>query len=699
VPISSDGRESPIAGYEFGEYFMDLDTATLQHADQPVHLRPQTYEVLRHLLANDNRLVSKGEIIDSVWGGAAVSDDSVTQCIKEIRKALGDGSQKYIRTVPRRGFVFALPVQERLREAGDTNGEGHPSDNGLPIRQTRPALDTTPKSDSESSSQAGNRLWLTALKASIAIVLVVVVGGQYFDSMLDRSVRDATKPAAATDGEVKEKPSEPSVKSIAVLPFDDLTPRADKQYFADGVADELLNLLAQLPNLRVVSRTSSFAYRGEDVDIPTIGRELDVAFVLDGSIRSEDDRIRVSAYLVETATDTNLWAATYDDELAGIFDIQDDIASAIVDKLRIHLVNPQPRSRRTSPKAYELYMEANHIARIQMLRSKYAEAYELTKKVLELDSTYVPALTLQAQLAYRSLPDHLGFPITEELLKEPLRRALQIEPNDAVANAYMGYLLMVFSGDIKAALIHANTALAAEPQNAEVLRVVGTIAGMMGKFDEGIELIRRAKIRDPNCRACDLVLFPIYLNSGRFDEAEYHLNREREENRNVGWEFEYINLLLSAGRNDEAQARIDAASTPETYVWYEGVRAVLWCQLGDQQSFSQSLANAIDFANQYPSNPMALSISSAYACAGDNDEAFRWLERSRAVVDASLRPPWELWLAIVRNPQKEPLHGDPRWTKFRDSVGMAASKFEGIELRLPPENAGAIVFQQHEYGP
>ncbi len=185
-------------------------------------------------------------------------------------------------------------------------------------------------------------------------------------------------------------------KSIAVLPFINMSSDPEQEYFSDGLAEELLNLLARIPELRVTSRSSAFSYKGKDFKIADVGRELNVGHVLEGSVRRSGDTIRITAQLIEVSTDTHLWSDTWDRDFQDVFVIQDEIADAVVDALKVRLLGEAPRTDTTSPEAYALYLQSKALAD-QFTATGFLQAEAVVLRVLEIDSTYVPAWL---QLAY-----------------------------------------------------------------------------------------------------------------------------------------------------------------------------------------------------------------------------------------------------------------------------------------------------------
>ena len=186
--------------------------------------------------------------------------------------------------------------------------------------------------------------------------------------------------------------SGPLVQSIAVLPFANMSNDPDNEYFSDGISEEILNLLAQVPELRVTSRSSAFSFKGQNLDVPTMAAKLNVAHVLEGSVRKSGNQLRIVAQLIDVESDTHLWSETYDRELKDIFAIQDEIAGAVVAALKITLLGKEPRAIETKPEAYALYLQGLHFSN-QLSAESSKKAERLLLQALEIDPGFAPAWT------------------------------------------------------------------------------------------------------------------------------------------------------------------------------------------------------------------------------------------------------------------------------------------------------------------
>src|SRR6516164_7760791 len=248
--------------YCFGAYTLDLRRGCLREVDREIDLRPKSFEVLRHLVENAGRLVSKDELVKIVWPNVIVTDESLTQCVSEVRRALGDAEQRLIKTVPRRGYLFAASVS--------------PYPAGRAVFRAPTAGD---------SAQAKGEVDL----------ITQDLGRQH------RTVAKPTRVHSVSLDDVTGKSAPaltlPDTPSIAVLPFQNMSGDLEQEYFADGVVEEIITALSRFRHLFVIARNSSFTYKGQSVDVKRVGRELGVRYVLEGAVRKAGDRVRISAQL------------------------------------------------------------------------------------------------------------------------------------------------------------------------------------------------------------------------------------------------------------------------------------------------------------------------------------------------------------------------------------------------------------------
>ena len=340
-----------------------------------------------------------------------------------------------------------------------------------------------------------------------------------------------------------ERPPQEKVASIAVLPFVNRSPSADDEYFSDGLADELLNVLAKIKGLRVSARASSFHFKGKDTPLGEIGRALHVATVLDGSVRKAGNRVRISVQLVKVSDGYHLWSETYDRTLEDIFAVQDDIAQAVVKELRTTLlgegggfnasggvkaeVAEAAKGRGTDPEALQLHLLARHFLD-RGPREDFAKGIEYLKKALELDPAFAIAWAELAR-SYQREADMGWVPVAEgyRRARNTVERALTLEPDLAEGHAQIGWMRMLHDWDWYGAETSFRRALELAPGNALALRGAGALAMNQGRLDEALRLLRRSLEQDPLSAAAYMSLATSLLDAERFSEAEVMCRKAR----------------------------------------------------------------------------------------------------------------------------------------------------------------------------
>jgi len=372
--------------FEFGDFRLDAARGALLRGEDEIHLRPQSFRVLEYLVRNAGRLVTRRELMDAVWGPAVVTDDSLTQCLIDIRRALGDEASGAVRTVPRRGFVFELPVT--VADGNKAVGGGSVE---TPAEPQAPTAATVP-SPGPPAAPPTRRAWIVLLLITLAALLRGVAWW-----LLGRSVNMAPE------------------NSIAVLRFADLSPAGNKQYFADGLAEEVLHRLAQSPELVVIARSSSFAVDPAAADIREAAARLNVAHVLEGSVRQAGDQVRITAQLIDAAEGYHLWSETYDRDLDDVFAVQDDLAALIGEALRAELQGSAAirAVAETDVEAYDDFLRGRRLVHA-VDRASLETARQMFERAIELDPDFALAYARLSSLHSRMV--HYGFDRSDERL-------------------------------------------------------------------------------------------------------------------------------------------------------------------------------------------------------------------------------------------------------------------------------------------
>ena len=368
----------------------------------------------------------------------------------------------------------------------------------------------------------------TGKKLDRVIMVVLALALGYF--AVDKFVLAPQRQAEQTSVARKEGRSEALVesygdKSIAVLPFVDMSANKDQEYFSDGIAEELLNLLTKISQLRVTSRSSAFSYKGKDVKLAQVAQELNVAHILEGSVRKAGNKVRITAQLIEARSDTHLWSNTWDRELDDIFAVQDEIAAAVVEQLKITLLGQAPRAKQVNPEAYSLFLLARQVGR-QGTPEGDEQSVTLLQQALALDPRYAAAWDALAVAYMNQIGMDRRSP--EEgwrLVRDAVTRSLAIDPEYAQAHGRLAIIAINSDRDLAAAARHYEHALALEPANITIIGNAAGLASTLGRPDMAIALYDYVNARDPFNALGHFRVSGDYLSAGRFDEAiETQLN-------------------------------------------------------------------------------------------------------------------------------------------------------------------------------
>ena len=454
--------------------------------------------------------------------------------------------------------------------------------------------------------------------------------------------------------------------SIAVLPFVDMSPGHDQEYFSDGVAQEILNALAQVPELRVVARSSSFAFKGRNEDLRTVGQKLQVANVLEGSVQKSGDRLRITAQLVNAANGYQLWSQTFDRNLADVFAVQDEIARAVVGALRVRVLpkeSSSPEVPVTKPEVYTAYLRG-----LKLLNSgaftELPKAIEEFRRATALDPNYAPAhaALAYAMMSYGANADSstvktLDFDWRRDGTAEA-EKAVALNPRLADGYAARGNAAAFVSWDWEAALSDYEQAIALAPGNTNWLSGYAHVLAVLGRSSEALAVARKAAALDPLSASSSFELGNLYLRLGQYVAARavlenaIALNPEHLLRRYLG----YVDLL--EGHPDKALALF--RTLPQEWTRDFGI-ALAEHTMGNEDASRRALDELIrNNAREAP-----YQIAQVYAWRGDRDHAFEWLERAYRDRDPGL--PY-----VKLDHFNQSLHGDPRFTALLAKLKLPA---------------------------
>ena len=523
------------------------------------------------------------------------------------------------------------------------------------------------------------------LDRMIMVVLALALGYFAFDKFVLDPSRDATELESAREEARTEAVIESfGVKSIAVIPFLNLSSDSEQAFFADGVAEEILNLLAKIPELRVISRSSSFTFRGDDVEIPEIGRRLNAAHILEGSVRRAGNRIRITAQLIEANSDTHLWSGTFERTLDDIFAIQDEIAAHIVESLKVELVSPMPASARTDPVALALTIQAKQVFYQYFAGNHKAGAGDrmaaLLDRALELDPQYAPAMGWYGYANWMRLQEGLISPEeTQRRFDVLAERALAIDPEQAIILQQMAWMEVFENANLESAAPLYERALRSAPNDSEVLRHVGRFLMVLGRYEASLSFFERAVELDPLCRTCLWWLSRAYMVVGKLDKAEVARKHFLLIGGGGGHYYHGVIKLLQG----DAEAALDIFEDEEIMNDPESLagKAMALHALGRFEESEAALAVLIGIwksALQKEQARLAKFVAQVFAWKDDNDSAFEWLNMW---LDYGSGPGnWTRKIGPLYEPIFRSLHGDPRWEKLRERIDVPAKRIETLKF-------------------
>jgi len=493
---------------------------------------------------------------------------------------------------------------------------------------------------------------VTAKKLNTAVIVLLVLS---LGALLaDRLIPESAPPddAVATTALVTDAAPE---QSIAVLPFVNMSADQENEYFSDGLSEELLNLLAKIPQLQVAARTSAFTFKGSDASIGEIALKLKVAHVLEGSVRKSGNEIRITAQLINAANGYHLWSQTWDRTLDDVFAIQDEIAAAVVDALKVTLLGDVPHARVTDPEAYSLYLQSK-AASNRHSKDAFEEAQALLTQALAIDPEYAEAWvelgTVQTnQTGSGYVPEAEGF----VRARASAERALKIDPGNARAMSNLAWLAMYADWDFVRASKLLAEARRREPGNPSILNAYAVLHGIFGRRDSMISFYQEALVSDPLAMSVLGNLAGAFFGVKRLDEMAELNERMRQIDAESDMS-KWINGLYQYGAGN-AEAALDQFQALGGRLGTIGSALALYDLGRDQESDA-----ALRILAEGDDSPVQVAIT--YAYRNEFDTAFDWLERAYEQHNDEV-------IEIRMYPMFDPVHSDPRWQALLEKIGIS----------------------------
>ena len=453
--------------------------------------------------------------------------------------------------------------------------------------------------------------------------------------------------------------------SIAVLPFVDLSPNKDEEYFSDGLTEELINDIAKVPGVKVVARSSAFQFKGKNEDLRAVGQKLGVANVLEGSVRREGNRLRIRAELIKTEDGFQLWSETYDRKISDIFAIQEEIGRAATAALKgkllqspeSDLLGNQPA---TSPEAYEAYLQSKFFSGRGQGKEDLEKALAFSNQAIALDPKYAPSWAQRSSILSTfgavALMDNTE---AYRRARHDAEQAIALNPNLAAGHSALAVVQMGADLDWEGAEMSLAKAAELKPGSIDVLNYRALLLRIQGNLDGGIELAKQAVALDPLRARSHLPLGDMLLDAGRCDDADVEARRALDLNPQSSYAHTLRSkILLTEGHADQALAEIELEPTDWSRLDGE---AVVYHALGRHEESEKALQQLI----ATHSSDAAYQIGEVYAYRGEPDKAFEWLNRAYDQRDAGLRD-------LKVNPLLNSLRKDPRYIELLKKMRLSA---------------------------
>jgi TolB-like protein/DNA-binding winged helix-turn-helix (wHTH) protein/Tfp pilus assembly protein PilF len=623
----------------FGEFELDLQTGELWKSDIRVNLPPQPAKVLALLVSRPAQLVTRDEIQREIWGDHTVVDfeHGLNFAIKKIRDTLGDNPEApfYIETLPRRGHRFIARVE--------------PVPAGV-VRPIAPPEVAPPISKNHAASRPNRRL-VTAMIGLVCALATAIVALSV-PGLRDRLRLHAPFPWLA---------AAPRVESIAVLPFENLSSDADQEYFADGMTEELITSLGEVSDLRVISRTSVMRFKRSKEPLPEIARELRVDAVIEGTVARSGNHVRITANLVQAATDRHLWAQSYDSEIEDMLALQGNVARSIAAAVRANQ-SPEPNrpanERRVNPEAYEACLKGKYYLS-EWTKEGFEKAIASFRRALDVDPTYAPAYeglaeAYNQQALWGLQPAGEIYPTA----RAAAAKALELDDTLAEAHAVLGEIKLVFDWDWPGAEQELKRAIDLNPNSATAHYYYGVFLTAMSRSDEAIKEAQKTLELDPLTPTSNLQLGWVLYYSRHYNESIIQLKKTQAlapdfalANMELGWNYAQLGMYPEA----VAECQRAISRMPDEQVTITSCSRV-YALAGRRQEALALLAHLKEASSRNYVDPYNLAY--IYDGLGDDSHAIEWLQQAYRERSASL-------YALKIETWSERLRTDPR---FRDLV-------------------------------
>jgi len=627
----------------FGTYEVSFQSGELRKAGMKIRVQQQPMKLLQILLERPGEVVAREELRSRVWPEETFGDfnQAVNIAIAKLRSALGDSAEspRYIETLPKRGYRFIADVS--VVDAGT-----HPKQRESAARDLPRMESGRPLPDAGLPLAAKRRPWPTGRVIALALVLSLPILAVWL-------FRSRVRPPTG-------------IRSLAVLPLDNLSGDASQDYFADGMTDELITDLAQISALRVISRTSVMAYKGARKPLPEIARELNVDAVVEGSVLRAGDQVRITAQLIEASTDKHLWSQRYEGELRDTLALQNRVAGAIADQIRINLT-PQEEAalknvRVVNPEAYESYLKGRYFwnkrtaGGLKVALAYFNQAIEGDPKSAQAYSGLADTYALLGDWQYAVMTPKEAFPKA----KAAAIKALELDSTLSEAHTSLAFSLDLFDWNWEAAEKEFRRAIELNPGYATAHHWYAWHLSGMGRNSEAIAEMRKAENLDPLSLIINADLAELLLIARFSDESIRQSRKTIDMDPNFAVaHYDLGQALVRKHMYSEAIAELETATklSADSPIC-KSTLAYAYAVSGRR---NEALKILNDLTKQSKEFSSAAEIALIYVGLGENDQAMTWLEKAHS---ERFNP------SILLRPAFDPLRSDPRFQNLVHRIGL-----------------------------
>jgi TolB-like protein/DNA-binding winged helix-turn-helix (wHTH) protein/Flp pilus assembly protein TadD len=648
----------PSSVVRFGTYEVSFQSGEVRKAGLRIRVQQQPMKLLEILLEHPGEVVTREELRSRVWADESFGDfdQAVNIAIAKLRSALGDSAEnpRFIETLPKRGYRFIADVSVLDADARPKRPESAAGD--LSATEATEAKDKGDSNDNNKDKLQGTglavapkrRLWLTRW---VIVALTLVLISPILFVLLLRSRGRA--PAG--------------IRSLAVLPLDNLSGDASQNYFADGMTDELITDLAQISALRVISRTSVMAYKGARKPLPQIARELNVDAVVEGTVLHSGDQVRITAQLIEASTDKDLWSQSYEGEFRDTLALQKRVAREIADQIRINLT-PQEQAalknvRVVNPEAYESYLKGRYFWNkrtadgLKAALAYFNQAIEEDPKYAQAYSGLADTYALLGDWQYAVMTPKEAFPKA----KAAAIKALELDSALGEAHNSLAFVLDGFDWDFDSAGKEFRRAIELNPGYATAHHWYAWHLSLLGRYDEAIAEMRKAENLDPLSLIINADLAELLVLAHSYDESIQQSHKTIEMDPNFALAHNQLaQAYLQKHMYDKAVAELQKA------VQLSGGSPTSTANLARAYALSGNRSEAEKLLSDLKkrSNPgysNASEIAMIYASLGDTDQAMSWLGKG---YEERFNP------GVLLRPGFDPLRSDSRFQNLVHRIGL-----------------------------